>query len=198
MFCSDHVPLAKRLIFFLWHHLLYITTPLCTIPSQIPSNQFSIVSICFLRTYLFFPFIFPERSWERGSSILLPGQRVSQSLQGQSWADEDIDIGLSFRHVLSLTRGEVDLFIAQLLFIPNIIEVCTFLQLKGLILGFSFLKIFQPNLLKLFYLLLLFFFSFHDLSFSYKILASSSLCLVFKHSGNACSYHSTQSMRTDS
>lgn len=77
------------------------------------------------------------------------------------------------------------------------IEVSTFLQLKGLILGFSFLRIFQPNLLKLVYLLL-FFFSFHDLSFSYKILASSSLCLVFKHSGDVCSYHSTQSMRTDS
>lgn len=36
------------------------------------------------------------------------------------------------------------------------IEVSTFLQLKGLILGFSFLRIFQPNLLKLVYLLLLF------------------------------------------
>ena len=56
-------------------------------------------------------------------------------------------------------RGEVDLFIAQLLFIPKAflkIEVSTFLQLKGLILGFSFLRIFQPNLLKLVYLFLLF------------------------------------------
>ena len=100
-------------------------------------------------------------------------------------------------------RGEVDLFIAQLLFIPKSVLENRSVYLSSTqgtyIRVNSFLRIFQPNLLKLVYLLLLFFFfSFHDLSFSYEILASSSLCLVFKHSGNACSYHSTQSMRTDS
>ena len=41
-----------------------------------------------------FCILFTERSRECGGTILLLGKRIPQSLQWESWTDEDVDIAL--------------------------------------------------------------------------------------------------------
>lgn len=160
MFCLGHVLLAKKCIFSLWFHLWHIITPLCAIPSQIPSNRLSMVETRFLRTYFFFPFYFSRktmRTWKLHSTTWLKSFTIFTRRKLNRWRHwHRTFIFVVFspwwegRSIFSLHN----FYLFRKAFLK--IEVSTFLQLKGLILGFSFLRIFQPNLLKLVYLLLLF------------------------------------------
>lgn len=95
-----------------------------------------------------------------------------------------------FRRVLSLMRGEVDLFIAQLLLSVLENRSVYLSSTQGTYIRVQLLEDISAQSLKVSLFIIVI--------FSCKILASSSLCLVFKHSGDVCSNHSTQSMRTDS
>lgn len=95
-----------------------------------------------------------------------------------------------FRRVLSSMRGEVDLFIAQLLLSVLENRSVNLSSTQGTYIRVQLLEDISAQSLKVSLFIIVI--------FSCKILASSSLCLVFKHSGDVCSYHSTQSMRTDS
>ena len=131
-----------------------------SIPSQIPSNRLSMVETRFLRTYFFFPFIFSRktmRTWKLHSTTWLKSFTIFTRRKLNRWRHwHRTFIFVVFspwwegRSIFSLHN----FYLFRKAFLK--IEVSTFLQLKGLILGFSFLRIFQPNLLKLVYLLLLF------------------------------------------
>ena len=114
----------------------------------------------FPQNILFFPFYFSRktmRTWKLHSTTWLKSFTIFTRRKLNRWRHwHRIFIFVVFspwwegRSIFSLHN----FYLFRKAFLK--IEVSTFLQLKGLILGFSFLRIFQPNLLKLVYLLLLF------------------------------------------